>query len=218
MPSAEPSTRPVSARGLPWTLVVVVLAAAVFAWAWWSVDPDADVGGPPLPIIVAVPEFSLTERSGRVVTRDDLKGLVWVADFIYSQCPGPCPTLSARFRGLQNTLSRERQRVRLVSITLDPKQDTPPVLAEYARRFNADSEMWLFLTGGSEAETRALVEKGFLQSVFPGSGDNPLIHSNYVAVVDVEGRIRAFHDGLDPASAKRTVRDVKKLLAEAAHP
>jgi cytochrome oxidase Cu insertion factor (SCO1/SenC/PrrC family) len=110
-----------------------------------------------------LPDFSLIERSGRRVTLADLRGKVWVADFIYTHCTDTCPLQSAEMARLQADLGAQPD-VRLVTITVDPAQDTPEVLAEYANRFGADRERWLFLTG-QKRSIYDLAEKGFMLSV-----------------------------------------------------
>ena len=125
-----------------------------------------------------LPDFSLIERSGRRVTLADLRGKVWVADFIYTHCTDTCPLQSAEMARLQSDLSAEAD-ARLVSISVDPAQDTPEVLAEYATRFGADRERWLFLTGQKRA-IYTLAQKGFMLSVedpgeaVPASPGHPL--------------------------------------------
>ncbi len=202
-----------------WWIAAIGLTGAVFGAAWYS-GGDRFANEPLHPAWnhpIAVPDFSLTERDGRTVSLADLRGKVWVANFIYAQCPGPCPMLSARLRSVQMALADQASEVVLVSFSLDPISDTPAVLADYARRFHADANWW-FLTNRDVDAMRHLVETGFLQSVVPASGDNPMIHSNYFAVLDRRARIRAFHDGLDPDVKARVVRDVYRLLAEPAAP
>ena len=116
-----------------------------------------------LRIFGALPEFSLTERSRRPVTRADLLGKVWVANFIYTHCTDTCPLQSARLAGLQTDFAGERN-LALLSITVDPKRDTPPVLTEYAARFAADRERWWFLTGNKDT-IYTLIRDGFRLSV-----------------------------------------------------
>lgn len=211
LPGPAPSKSTATLYRAWWAVLSTILVAAIFAWAWTSGEEEDKAA---LPVIALIPEFSLTECDGRTVNLADLLGKVWIADFIYAQCSGPCPTLSARMRSLQSALNDRATEVRLVSFTLDPLRDSPEALASYARRFHADPGMWWFLTNRDEKVMHELVEKGFLQSVFPASGNNPLIHSNYVAIVDRAGHIRAFHDGLDPNSKSLILRDVRKLLRE----
>jgi len=106
------------------------------------------------------------ERSERPITRTDLQGLVWISNFFYTHCPDTCPLQSARMARLQGDFADERD-VRLVSISVDPEHDTPAVLRDYAQRFGADAERWLFLTG-DKAAIYHLAQQGFhLSAVDP---------------------------------------------------
>lgn len=193
-------------------LVMVSIAAGWFLVSW---NEKIDLSGPPLPIGPTVPEFSLTERSGQPITRADFLGNVWIADFVFTRCSGPCPTLSARMQALQSALA-DAPGVKLVTFTLDPVNDTVAVLSDYAKRFHADPQRWWFVTGDNEEVVQKFVIEGLKQTVIPPQGNDPLIHSQYLVIVDAAGRIRAAHDGLDVASKPLVIRDVRKLLLEAA--
>jgi len=208
------ATGPSGLRPVVIGLIILAAATGVFAWALtWTTGPARLDTRAPLPAIAQVPEFSLIERSGEPVTNADLLGKVWIADFIFTRCGGPCPELSARMRSLQYAFA-DSPDVRLVSICLDPQNDTPAALQHYAKRFQADGDRWWFLTGTDDKYVHALVEKGFLQSVVPATGESPLLHSTYVVIVDRQGRIRAAHNGLDAGMQDAVLRDVNKLLAE----
>ena len=196
-----------------WSSLAIVLVGIVGAAAWsWS-GGAGDGAGPPLQIGPTIPAFSLIGADGRTITNADLSGSVWLADFVFTRCSGPCPTLSARMQSLQLALA-DRPDVKLVTFTLDPKNDTPSVMADYAKRFHADPNRWWFLTGSDEAAMHDLVENGLKQTVIPAQGDQPIIHSEYIIVIDRTGRIRSAHGGLDPDSKRLLLRDVKTLLAE----
>jgi cytochrome oxidase Cu insertion factor (SCO1/SenC/PrrC family) len=155
-----------------WSAVLLVLAvlAGMTLRRWQAAQPRAG-GERPLEGLGnfgTVPEFALTERSGRRVTRADLQGLVWVANFFYTTCPDTCPLQSAKMARLQQDLADDRA-IRLVSISVEPEHDTPEVLQDYAQRFGADPERWLFLTGDKTAIYR-LAQEGFRLSVVdPGT-------------------------------------------------
>jgi protein SCO1 len=91
----------------------------------------------PLPVLAQLPDFRLLERSGKTLGLADLKGKVWIADFIFTRCPGPCPRMTSKMASLQRDLLNE-DRVRLVSISVDPAFDTPEVLAKYAAQYQAE--------------------------------------------------------------------------------
>ena len=164
----------------------------------------------------AVPEFALTERSGARLTLSDLKGKVWLADFIYTACQDTCPLESATMANLQSDLAGEP--LTLVSFSVDPERDTPAVLADYAERFHADRTRWLFLTGGKNDLYR-LVQEGFHLSAIPitedaAHSDGDVYHDAHFVLVDGAAEIRGYYESSDPAALKRLRADAKKLLAE----
>jgi len=212
--SAVEPTKARSRAGVFLAVLALAVAVMVGAWAWQSGGQAAIMDEGPLPVGPAIPDFALIRQDGDTVTRDTLRGRVWVADFIFTRCAGPCPELTARMRSLQLALEERADHVQLVSVTLDPKFDTPSVLRHYAKRFHADTEVWWFLTGDSERDVHELVRKGFLQTVLPATDEDPLIHSNYLLVIDQAGRIRASYDGLEPKVKRRILANIDTLLAE----
>jgi cytochrome oxidase Cu insertion factor (SCO1/SenC/PrrC family) len=210
-------------------------AGAVAARVWLAPRPSP--GSPEtLDVYGEVPDFSLTERSGRRVTRADLLGKVWVANFIYTQCTETCPLQTARLARLQSEFAGERD-LRLVSITVDPKRDTPAVLSRYAERYGADPVRWLFLTGEKGAIFR-LAKEGFRLGVadpddaseatrprpwleppaaWASHGSKGLIlHSPRLVVVDRRAKIRAYHRPDDAEALERLRRNVRLVLREGA--
>jgi len=163
-----------------------------------------------IPTFSTVPDFSLMERSNRPVTRRDLDGKVWVADFIFTHCGGMCPTMSSNMEKLQARLPQE---VMLVSFSVDPTNDTPETLSDYARRYNADPERWLFLTGDHEAVQKLSIG-GFKLALDSTSGTEvePITHSSRFALVDRQGNIRGYYGMEEADTLDRIVADVKNLL------
>jgi len=101
---------------------------------------------PPLPVLGQVPPLHLTSQTGEPFERNALNGHVWVADFIFTSCPGPCPRMSSQMRDIQSATA-DTPDVKLVSFTVDPAHDTPAVLAAYGKHFLAQPGRWYFLTG-----------------------------------------------------------------------
>jgi cytochrome oxidase Cu insertion factor (SCO1/SenC/PrrC family) len=165
---------------------------------------------PELARFYPVPEFSLTDQTDQTITLADLKGRVWVADFIFTHCAGTCPMMTDKMRKLHDQLPPE---IRLVSITVDPERDTPKALAAYASERGAPRDRWLFLTGDKQS-LYDLCVKGFKLPLDPGAGTvaEPIGHSTRFVLVDKEGQIRAYYDGTEEESLAQITRDVKKLL------
>jgi protein SCO1/2 len=166
----------------------------------------------PLPVLSTLPPFALTDQHGAPVTRDGLRGTVWVADFFFTRCPDVCPALTSRMAELQKTLPAG---VALVSITVDPGNDTPAVLAAYAKEHGAGPG-WKFVTGPRETIV-GLLRDGF-KVAFSDTGPavNPITHSDRFMLVDRGGRVRATYHGLEPEAVARIPADAATLLAEPA--
>lgn len=162
----------------------------------------------PPPVLTQLPDFNLTGQAGQPAGLGDLKGKVWIADFIFTRCPGPCPRMTARMSDLQRELVREAD-LRLVSISVDPEFDTPEVLATYAAQFHADPTRWLFLTG-EKAKIHELAKSGFLV----GGVDDVMLHTTRFVLVDRAARVRGYYDSGDKESLQKILRDARKLLRE----
>lgn len=178
-------------------------------------EPFEILQPPPAPTLQRlwqVPDFKFTERSGQTIQRADLAGKVWVADFFYTTCPGPCPMLSSRLSTMQEKLGG-RTDVRLVSISLDPEKDTPEVLKQYAERFKAGPN-WLFLTG-DKATTYSLVQTGFKLAIAEERNNpEPITHSTKLVLVDREGWVRGLYEGVGQDQTEQLIKDIDKLLGE----
>ena len=162
----------------------------------------------------AVPEFSLVERSGKSTGLGELRGKVWIADFIYTSCTDTCPLQSAAMAELQERWNNQ-PAVRLVSFTVDPARDTPKVLSRYADKFKADADRWLFLTGEKE-QIAQLIQAGFRLSAASltesGTQASVILHSPRFVLIDKEAQIRGYYDSRDVDALRRLRDDVATLL------
>ncbi len=160
------------------------------------------------------PDFSLVERSGRPVSAGDLRGRVWIADFIYTTCQDTCPLQSRSMAALQADL-KSYGELRSVSITVDPLTDSTARLSAYAERYGADPDRWLFLTGDVE-QIRRIVQDGFRLSAAPVDGATPdpvVFHSSRFVLVDRDGQIRGYYDSNDPRALRRLRDNARGLLS-----
>ncbi|MCC7500087.1 MAG: SCO family protein [Bryobacterales bacterium] len=161
---------------------------------------------PTLPDYGAVPDFLLISESGQnFSSRQLLTGKIWIADFIYTHCTGPCPLMSARMRRIQESV-RRWDDVRLVSFTVDPERDSPGVLAAYSARFHAEPSRWFFLTG-----RREVLEQLNRHAFKLGSVDATLEHSTRFALVDRSGHVRGYFHSGDPDSMAQLLDAVSTL-------
>jgi protein SCO1 len=200
-------------RGI-WLGLGAVIAVVMVAGLWSLRGRSAGSAADP-PVIAPVPGFTLVERSGQPLSRDDLAGRPWVADFIFTRCSGMCPALSARMAELRRALRERGLDARLVSFSVDPSHDTPEVLREYAAHFGADNG-WLFVTGERDALYQ-LIGQGFKLSVAErapeqaADGGELITHSDRFILVDAEGRIRGYYHGADADAVPALVRDLAAL-------
>jgi protein SCO1/2 len=154
------------------------------------------------PVLGAVPEFRLTDQTGHPFGTQDLRGKVWVANFIFTSCAGSCPLLSQKMAEVARRGRQLGPDFRLVSLTVDPDRDTPPVLAEYAARYGANPRKWSFLTGPMATIQGAVVD-GFKVGMGKEKvGDFwEIFHGENLVLVDRQLRIRGYYpataDGLD---------------------
>ncbi|MBM4071136.1 MAG: DUF420 domain-containing protein [Planctomycetes bacterium] len=186
---------------------LLALCAVILSAADWT--PTASLYSD-FPASVA--PFSLTERSGRTVTLDDLKAKVWVAHFFFRCCSQGCAETTAAMARLQDAFARDPNVV-LVSFTLDPENDTAEELQSYAAEHGADAERWLFLTGPRQT-IHDLVRASFLHSVETKdnvSRDKSISHTFNLFVVDGDGRVRGYADGKSAESIDRLAARVREL-------
>jgi Uncharacterized protein SCO1/SenC/PrrC, involved in biogenesis of respiratory and photosynthetic systems len=112
-----------------------------------------------LPIIGQIPSFDLIDQNGESFTLENVKGNVWLADFIFTTCAGPCPIMTERMSTVQHDLI-DIDKLKFVSFTVNPDYDTPEVLKKYAKRYDADISTWSFVTGKYE-QIQELIANGF---------------------------------------------------------
>jgi len=171
----------------------------------------------PLPDFWPAPDFTLTNQAGDTVTHADLLGQVWAADFFFTRCPGICPMLSANMQAMNADLADHprREQLRLVSFSLDPENDTVQTLAEYADAIDAPPSDWHFLTGPRQSIWELSID-GFKLEVqdTPDDPANPILHSGKIVLVDRQGMIRGYYEGLTPQGMAELQADLRQLLEE----
>lgn len=191
--------------------LVVLLLAGVAAGLYLLLHRPA--AGPDLPRLGAAPAFTLVSESGTAVTTADYAGTVWIADFIFTRCGGSCPILSSRMLALSKKTA-DVPAIRYVSFGVDPEYDTPEVLAAYARDLGADLSRWTFLHG-ERPVIRSLIKDGFRLAIEDGPADSvePILHSTRFVLVDGEGTIRGYYDGMEQPPVDVLEKDARALAA-----
>jgi protein SCO1/2 len=165
-----------------------------------------------VPVLNALPEFTLVDQNEEAFTRDTMKGDIWVSAFVFTHCRSTCPRLTAHMKGLQARLS-DVPNANFVSVSVDPRNDTPTVIKAYMTKNELDERNWRFVTGEEEA-IRSVVVEGFRvpmgdeDSVAQGGDD--IMHSNSFVLVDPEARVRGYYrannDGI--ADLERDLRAI----------
>lgn len=185
-----------------------VVAVAVFCLVLASCARSTSA----LPVFYGVPEFHLTAQDGRPFDSKTLAGKIWVADFIYTTCPGPCPRMTSQMREVQDAIAKMpdvNQDVELVSFTVDPARDTPAVLAEYAQAHRATPGRWYFLTG-PPAALQTLDRDVFKL----GNLDASLEHSTRFVLVDGQSRIRGYFETSEAGAIPKVIEAIHELARE----
>ncbi len=210
-------------RTLQWVVwsVLGLCIAGLFVFAvrqqWQKAERTADK---PLARYRTVPPFTFTERTGQPFDSTSLRGKVWLANFFFTACPGPCLAMNGKVQEIQHDLERDKgDSVRIVSFSIAPEMDTPAVLTKYAARFHAQTGRWFFLTGDRDAIYHVAHDVFMLPVVktdpatrVADQGD--YIHTTKLALVDREGVVRGYYDSDNPEVVQKVLVDVGNLLRE----
>ena len=199
-PYRPPESRP--GRGFWIMMAVALVGVGGLAFAQFLRTPRVGAGrsqgtvAANLPELSAMPDMTLIDQHGRKVNvLNDLRGRVWVADFVFTSCAGQCPVVTQRMVELQKALlAAGLKDVLCVSVSVDPERDTPAKLTEYAASWKpANPDGWMLFTG-NRADIRKLVTGHFLLALQDETADSPILHSYKFALVDRRGRMRGTYD------------------------
>ncbi|MEO6940907.1 MAG: SCO family protein [Candidatus Kapaibacterium sp.] len=203
-------------RRILWTvLAVFLLGIGLFSLYTWMKSQELTKPTQVLTDYGVVPDFSLIRQDKTPFTLSDLKGHIWVADFIFTHCAGTCPMMTSKMASLQKSMMKTGD-VRLISFSVDPTRDTPEVLEKYAKNFGADTKTWFFLTG-PVSSIFTLAKNGFHLPVDSVGGDqtSPIVHSERFVLVDAKGHIRGYYDGTSEEVQPKLLMDMGDLMREA---
>ena len=198
-----------------WSVLVLTMVAVVGRGMWSSgpaareisASNDAPIGEHGLPLLFSTPEFELIDQNGKPFKSSQLKGNVWVAAFIFTKCPGACPMMTRKLATLQNAVPK--QNVQIVTFSVDPKNDTPAVLKEYATRLKADESRWHLLTGEEDAIFKAAA--GLNLSASPAKDGQAVQHAEQFLLVDAAGQVRGIYNSNQDDKLKELARDADRL-------
>ena len=211
--SSVPLEREASRGPLVWKVTLVLIPFVTLALLLWLRHMEVNVlRQRTVSSYGSVPSFELVNQNGQPFGSAHLLGKIWIADFIFTTCPGPCPMISSRMSELQTPL--EKTDVHLVSFTVDPDKDTPKVLRGYAEKLQAQPTRWDFLTGQKPVIYK-LSRDGFKLAVSDGSAETGTpVHSTRMILVDRHGDIRGYYDATEADAMTKLLADTNHLLRE----
>jgi cytochrome oxidase Cu insertion factor (SCO1/SenC/PrrC family) len=167
-------------------------------------------------ILYDAPKFRLTDQTGTAFGSAELQGEVWIGNFMFTKCRATCPRQTEKFAELQQRLGRwpEHDRIRLISFSVDPENDTIEKLRDYAQSHGADPVRWKFLTG-PRADLWTMSKDGFKLSVADSATDtsSPITHSPMFVLVDAQGKVRGYYDGLNEEGFAKLLKDTRAILS-----
>lgn len=166
----------------------------------------------PLPELLPIGEFALLDQNGAAFGLDRLRGKVWVASFIFTSCPDICPVMTSQMANLHRRVTDAD--VHFVSVSVDPAQDTPARLREYAAQFRADPARWSFLTTDRPEQMRGIIEQAFRmpsgERQERADGRYEILHAPRFMLIDRRGTLRGLYE-TDAAGLDRLARDIARL-------
>lgn len=164
-----------------------------------------------LPILWSAPQFSAIDQHGRHITEQELRGHVWVADFIFTRCTSACPIMTANMLLVQK--ATPGADVRFVSFSVDPSYDTPEVLKQYASVWKGDEKRWLLLS--TDRKMLYHTAAGMRVAVMPTDDpDDPVLHSSLFLLVDQQGQVRRVYNSSVDSAMRQLPADVVRLVNE----
>ncbi len=197
-----------------WVVVAVFTSAAIW-YAYSLLNKKAEVET--LPVYGdnnedgtqhIVSDFSLINQDGQTITIADFEDKVFVADFFFATCQSICPVMSDQMERIAEKY-KNNNNVMLLSHSVKPDEDSVPVLKKYAEEHHADSKKWNFLTGDLNT-----INQLAISSYMMVDSTTEFVHTQYLALIDTERRIRGYYDGTDSLEVNRLIGDIAVLLRE----
>ncbi len=214
MNPADPSIKPGSLfLSNVWKATLLLIPLVIAGMLFWLRQTEVhQLRNRHLGSYGTVPPFTLVSEKGEQFGSAQLQGKIWIADFIFTNCQGPCPIISTRMAEMQRPL--QNTGVHFVSVSVDPERDTPAVLRDYAEKVKAQPARWDFLTG-SKSAIYDLTRHGFKLGISDGKEEiGQPVHSTRMVLVDRHGTIRGYYDALAADGVTKILADTNHLLRE----
>lgn len=160
-----------------------------------------------------ISDFNLLNQQGKTITQANLDSSIYIADFFFVTCPSICPKMSTQMARLQERFKSE-PAIKFISHTVNPENDSVPVLAEYAKEYGINPEKWHLLTGDKK-QIYDLARKDYMVNAVEGDGGpDDFIHTELFVLVDKHKRIRGYYDGTSQMSVDTLIDEIKVLMKE----
>lgn len=161
-----------------------------------------------------IPSFKFVSQNGDTITDKTFDGKIYVADYFFTTCNTICPQMATQLLRIQEKFAYAKEQVKILSHTVNPENDSVPVLQAYANMVHADTSMWTFVTGDKK-QLYDIARNGYLLNALQGDGGpQDFIHSEIFVLIDKEKRIRGIYDGTKIGDVNHLIDDIKILLAE----
>jgi len=154
-----------------------------------------------------IPDFSFTNQNGKIITQEDYKDKIYVADFFFTTCPSICPKMTNNMVWLQEQI-KDNPKVMLLSHSVTPDIDNVAVLKAYAKEKGVIDEKWNLVTGNKK-DIYYIARKSYL-AVKTGQAEElyDMVHTENFILIDQKRRIRGFYDGTNLEEVKRLYEDI----------
>ncbi|MFN5794218.1 MAG: SCO family protein [Bacteroidota bacterium] len=160
-----------------------------------------------------VKAFKFINQNGDSISEKTFEGSIYVADYFFTTCQSICPIMSTQMQLVAKEFS-ENKKVKFLSHTVNPENDSVNVLYDYAKAHHANAEQWHFVTGDKKQLYNMARESYLLNAEIGDGGPNDFIHTQNFALIDTHKNIRGFYDGTDKKDVQRLIKDIKTLLKE----
>ncbi|UYQ92583.1 SCO family protein [Chitinophaga horti] len=200
------------------TVFFVALSAVFLGYASMVIKNETGTyfGKEKLPVLGTpghkIKSFSFTNQDGQTVTRENVEGRFYVAEFFFTTCTGICPKMNTNLEKVYKTY-KSNPNFLILSHTVDPEVDTLPALRAYAQKHHADPKNWWFLTG-SKRDLYKMARESYMLDDGTYTGPDDFVHTQWFALVDTQGRVRGFYEGTKTKDIDKLISDIDRLIHE----
>jgi protein SCO1 len=190
-------------------MVVMIMLMAALGGCGSKEDVEAS-----FPMSVEIDELEAVNQDGAKVRLSELnQDKIMIADFIFTNCDTVCLPMTANMAKFQSEIKKAglEDDVQLVSISIDPEQDTPETLTEYSKRHSADYSNWTFLTGYSREEIETFANVSFKTPAAKVEGSNQFVHATSFFLVSESGTLLNKYEGVSDPPFEDIIEDIGKL-------